>query len=77
MLNPPQEVTEEPFDVSSSPYIPLLDYPIQDVEVVEAAETCKEPKTAIFQCLPPIWTLFITQPLNIVFSSDHTVLPLK
>ena len=75
--------TEEPIDMSNSPYIPLLDDPIEEAEVVEAAETCKEAKSfigvtpAIFSCLPPIWITFVTQILNMVFLSDNFSFPLK
>ena len=76
LLNPPESQTEETVDLSHSPYIPLLDDPIEVVEVVEAAETCKEAKIfigvtpAIFKCLPPIWIVLVTQILNMGFSSD-------
>ena len=83
LLNPPQSENEDPVDVSDAPYIPLLDDPIEEVEVVEAAESCKESKSfvgitpAIFQCLPSIWILFITQILNMVFCSNDFLFPLK
>ena len=83
LLDPPNTETEEIADVSDAPYIPLLDDPIEEVEVVEAAESCKESKSfigitpAIFQCLPSIWIIFVTQILNMVFCSDNFVFPLK
>ena len=57
--------------------------PITEIEVIEAAESCKESKSfigvtpAIFKCLPPTWILFITHVLNLVFCSDSYKFPLK
>ena len=42
LLNPPESQTEDLIDLSDSPYIPLLDDPIEGVEIVEAAETAKK-----------------------------------
>ena len=83
MLDPPESATEEPIDVSDSPYIPVLDDPINEVEVTEAAETCKESKSfisvtpAIFRCMTPLWIVFVTQIMNMVFCSDNLVFPFK
>ena len=69
--------------MSDAPYIPLLDDPIKETEVVEAAESCKESKSfigitpAIFQCFSAIWILYVTQILNIVFCCNNLTFPLK
>ena len=83
LLNPAGIEEGEPFDVSDSPYIPLLDDPIEVVEVIEAADTCKESKSfigvtpAIFTCLSMPWIIFVTNMLNMVFCSDNYVFPAK
>ena len=83
LLNPPGGEGEDEPDTSNSPYIPLLDDPIEEVEVIEAAESSKESKSfvgitpAIFKCLSPLWILFITQILNMVFCSDNWTFPIK
>ena len=83
LLNPPGNEDEEPLDVSDSPYVPLLDDPIEEEEVEEAAKTCKESKSfigitpAIFKCFPTVWILYVTQILNIVFCSENLTFPIK
>lgn len=58
LLNPGTSDNEEEIDTGSSPYIPILDDPITEIEVIKAAESCKESKSfigitpAIFKCLP-------------------------
>ena len=60
LLNPPgtNVDADEVCNTENSPYIPILDDPISETEVVEAAETSKESKSfigvtpAIFQCFP-------------------------
>ena len=47
LLNPPKLHDEEQFDTSDCPYIPILDDPIEEVEVIEAAESSKESKSFI------------------------------
>ena len=81
LLNPTTGCTSDEIDVSDLPTIPVLDDPITPVEVVEAASECKESKSfigvtpAIFRCLPPIWIMFITQLLNLVFCNEHLIYP--
>ena len=83
LLNPTESEDESQIDTSSCPYIPILDDPIDEVEVSEAAESCKESKSfvgvtpAIFKCLPPLWIVFVTQILNMVFCSDNLTFPVK
>ena len=83
LLNPPDLEDDQQFDISVCPYIPILDDPIEEVEVIEGAESSKESKSfigitpAIFKCFPPVWILFITQILNIVFCSDTWTFPVR
>ena len=82
LLNP-QSTEDEDVDVSDLPYIPVLDDPITEVEVIEAAETCKESKSyigitpAIFKCLPAAWISFITHIINLIFLSEQMCYPIK
>ena len=83
LLNPPGNENEVLIDVSDSPYVPLLDDPIEEEEVEEAVRACKEQKSfigvtpAIFKCFPTIWMLYVTQILNIVFCSENLTFPIK
>ena len=83
LLNPATEETCNDIDVSDSPTIPVLDDPIAPVEVLEAAGDCKESKSfigvtpAIFDCLPPVWIVFISQLLNLVFCNDQLIYPMR
>ena len=47
LLNPTESEDESQIDTSSCPYIPILDDPIDEVEVSEAAESCKESKSFV------------------------------
>ena len=82
LLNP-DGVEDCEIDVSDAPTIPILDDPITPVEVVEAADECKESKSfigvtpAIFSCLPAVWIMFVTQLLNLVFCNEHLTYPFK
>ena len=83
LLNPPGTDADDLCDTEDSPYIPILDDPIAEVEVVEAAESSKESKSfigitpAIFQCFTAVWIVFVTQILNIVFCSENWTFPVK
>ena len=83
LLNPKESENEESLDVSDAPYIPVLDDPITESEVKDAADTCKESKSyigitpAIFKCLPITWISFLTQLLNLVFCGSNLVFPIK
>ena len=64
LLNPPGEEVDDLCDTTDSPYIPTLDDPIQEIEVIKAAKSSKESKSfigitpAIFHCFPAAWILF-------------------
>ena len=83
LLNLATGRTSDEIDISDLPTIPVLDDPISPVEVIEAASDCKESKSfigvtpKIFSCLPPIWIMFITQLLNLVFCNEHLIYPAK
>jgi hypothetical protein len=83
LLNPAERGDEEAIDVSELPYIPILDDPITESEVEEAAETCKETKSfigmtpAIFKCMPAIWITFVTQMMNLIFCGNILSYPVK
>jgi hypothetical protein len=83
LLNPAESGDEEAIDVSELPYIPILDDPITEAEVEEAAETCKETKSfigvtpAVFKCMPAIWITFVTQMMNLIFNGNILSFPAK
>ena len=82
LLNPDTD-DESLVDVSELPYIPILDDPITEIELIEAAETLSESKSyigitpAIFKCLPLVWISFVTQMLNLVFCDNQMTYPIK
>ena len=82
LLNPPNQ-HDDVIDVSDMPYIPILDDPITEKEVVESASECKESKSyigitpAIFKVMPALWITFITQMLNLIFCSNDLSYPIK
>ena len=83
LLNPQEMVADDLHDTSDSPYTPILNDLIEQIEVMEAAECSKESKSfigitpAIFRCFPAAWILFITQILNIVFCNENWMFPTK
>ena len=83
LLNPTNTIDEDIIDVSDSPFIPVLDNPITEIEVIEAALPGKETKSyigitpAIFKCLPPVWFTFITQIFNLIFFDSQLTYPVK
>ena len=81
LLNPEKGENSCEIEVRELPSIPILDDPITPVEVVEAADKCKESKSfigvtpAILSSLPAVWILFITQILNLVFCNEQLAYP--
>ena len=73
----------EPIDVSDAPYIPILDDPVSESELIAAASSFKEGKSfigvtpKILAYLPAVWLTFITIVINIVFLSNTFLYPLK
>ena len=65
LLNPQEMVADDLHDTSDSPYIPILDDPIEQIEIMEAAESSKESKSfigitpAIFRCFPAAWNCLL------------------
>ena len=47
LLNPQSTEYEDVTDVSDSPFIPVLDDPITETEVIEAGETCTRPRVSL------------------------------
>ena len=78
LLNPELiDNNENAIDTTDSPFIPILDEPITDIEVIEADKSFKESKSfigitpAIFKCLPLVWISFVTQMLNLIFCNNQ------
>lgn len=83
LLNPEDLISPTMIDANNSPYVPLLDDPIVDEEVLAAATTCNENKSyvgitpGIFKCLTAVWVTFLTQMLNLIFMDNQYTYPVK
>ena len=83
LLDQKEQSVEESFELDDVPFVEELDGPITTEEVQTAIKTCKESKSyigvtpAIFECLPVVWMVFMTQILNFVFGSENLLYPVK